>query len=165
MRKLALGIAIVWLLIVALIVAATFPAMARAAEIPSAASGAYAAPDRLCRVVLSRAGANHIDVDLLCVTDAGLPTSTLVRVEAWAGRCVGSQYTANVFALSGSSPLAGFVALDAFTGAGLQVRRAPDPATLYNGGGAAETWTLVRALQSPAPYTCGKRPGSGQFGY
>ena len=47
---------------------------ASAAEIPSAASGAYVAPDRLCRIVLSRAGQNHVDVDLLCVTDAGMPT-------------------------------------------------------------------------------------------
>ena len=44
-----------------------------AAEIPSAASGAYVAPDRLCRVVLSRAGQNHVDVDLLCVTDCRRP--------------------------------------------------------------------------------------------
>lgn len=164
MRKLALGIATVWLLLVALICVAALPATARAAEIPSAASGAYVAPDRLCRVVLSRAGANHIDVDLLCVTDAGVPMSSVTRIEAWNGRCVGSLYTTYVFAVSGASPMAGFVALDAFTGLALQVRRAADPGTLYNGGGAAETWTLVRSLPSPAPYTCGKRPGGGRFG-
>lgn len=42
MRKLALGIATVWLLLVALIVVAAFPAIARAADIPSSVSGTYA---------------------------------------------------------------------------------------------------------------------------
>ena len=141
----------IWTCIVILLASCT----ARAAEIPSAASGAYVAPDRLCRVVLSRAGANHIDVDLLCVTDAGVPTSSVTRIEAWGGRCVGSLYTANVFALSGASPLAGFVALDSFSGSALQVRRAADPATLYNGGGTAQSWAMARPLPSPQPYTCG----------
>ena len=126
-----------------------------AAEIPSAASGAYVAPDRLCRLVLSRAGSNHVDVDLLCVTDAGMPTYSVTRAFAYNGACIGSFGVAYVFALSGPNPASGFVALDAFTGAALQVRRAADPNTLVNGGGVAETWAMVRSIQSPAPYTCG----------
>ena len=133
-----------------------------AAEIPSAASGAYVAPDRLCRIVLSRAGQNHVDVDLLCVTDAGMPTYSVTRAFAFGGACIGSPYVASVFSLSGPSPDAGFVALDAFTGAALQVRRSADVNVLVNGGGAAETWTLVRPIASPQPYSCaGKRPSSG----
>jgi len=146
----------------AILALASLCASVSAAEIPSAASGAYVAPDRLCRLVLSRAGANHIDVDLLCVTDAGVPTSALIRAEAWAGRCIGAQFTASVFPLSGSSPMAGFVALDAFAGNALYVRRAPDPSTLYNGGGVAQVWEMRRPIASPQPYTCaGKHPSSG----
>lgn len=135
---------------------------AKAGEIPSAASGAYVAPDRLCRLVLSRLGPYNIAVDFLCVTDAGVPTSSRTVIEAWTGRCVGSAYTAKVFALSGSNPLAGFVALDSFGGSALYVRRAIDPNTLSNGGGVAETWILARPLASPSPYTCGARFGAGR---
>ena len=126
-----------------------------AAEIPSAASGAYVAPDRLCRVVLSRAGSSHIDVDILCVTDAGVPTYSLTRIYAPGGKCLGSFGVTPSFAFSGPDQGAGFVALDQFTGAALLVRRAPDPTTLANGGGVAETWAMVRSIQSPASYTCG----------
>lgn len=125
-----------------------------AAEIPSAASGAYVAPDRLCRLVLSRAGSNHVDVDLLCVTDSGVPTYSLTRIYAPGGKCLGSFGVTPSFAFSGPDQGAGFVALDQFTGAALLVRRAPDPTTLANGGGVAETWAMVRSIQSPAPYTC-----------
>jgi hypothetical protein len=128
-----------------------------AAEIPSAASGAYVAPDRLCRVVLSRAGSNHVDVDLLCVTDAGMPTYSVTRAFAFGGACIGSPYVASVFSLSGPNPDAGFVALDAFTGAALQVRRSADVNVLVNGGGIAETWAMVRPIASPYPYTCGQQ--------
>lgn len=153
MRKLATTIAVVWLLTFALICA--FPGTARAAEIPSAASGQYAAQDRVCRLELSRAGSNHVNVDLLCITDAGDPTYSTTRIEAWAGRCPGAPYTANVFAFSGPSVLAGFLALDAFDGTGLHVRVAPDPTTLYNGGGQPQVWSLIRQVASPSPYTCG----------
>lgn len=125
-----------------------------AAEIPSAASGAYVAPDRLCRVVLSRARSNHVDVDLLCVTDSGVPTYSLTRIYAPGGKCLGSFGVTPSFAFSGPDQGAGFVALDQFAGAALLVRRAPDPTTLANGGGVAETWAMVRSIQSPAPYTC-----------
>ncbi len=153
MRKLATTIAVVWLLSVALICAAMFTA--HAAEIPSSASGQYSAGDRVCRLSLARAGANHVDVDLLCITDAGDPTYSHARIEAWAGRCPGSPYTAYVFDLNGQSPLAGFVALDAADATGLHVRIAADPSTLYNGGGQPQMWTLIRSVASPAPYTCG----------
>ena len=128
-----------------------------AAEIPSAASGAYVAPDRLCRVVLSRAGSSHIDVDILCVTDAGVPTYSLTRIYAPGGKCLGSFGVTPSFAFSGPDQGAGFVALDQFTGAALLVRRAPDPTTLANGGGYEEIWGMARQLPSPAPYTCGQQ--------
>mgnify|MGYP000343666560 CR=1 FL=1 len=99
----------------------------------------------------------HVDVDLLCVTDAGMPTYSVTRAFAFGGACIGSPYVASVFSLSGPSPDAGFVALDAFTGAALQVRRSADVNVLVNGGGAAETWTLVRPIASPYPYTCGQQ--------
>ncbi len=144
-------------MILTIIAIALSACSASAAEIPSAASGAYVAPDRLCRIVLSRAGQNHVDVDLLCVTDAGMPTYSVTRAFAFGGACIGSPYVASVFSLSGPSPDAGFVALDAFTGAALQVRRSADVNVLVNGGGAAETWTLVRPIASPYPYTCGQQ--------
>ena len=125
-----------------------------AAEIPSAASGAYVAPDRLCRIALSRAGQNHVDVDLLCVTDSGVPTYSLTRIYAPGGKCLGSFGVTPSFAFSGPDQDAGFVALDQFTGAALLVRRAPDPTTLANGGGYEEIWVIARQLPSPAPYTC-----------
>lgn len=130
---------------------------AHAAEIPSAASGAYVAPDRLCRVVLSRAGSSHIDVDILCVTDAGVPTYSLTRIYAPGGKCLGSFGVTPSFAFSGPDQGAGFVALDQFTGSVLLVRRAPDPTTLANGGGYEEIWVIARQLPSPAPYTCGQQ--------
>lgn len=130
---------------------------ASASEISSVASGAYVAPDRLCRLVLSRAGSNHIDVDILCVTDAGVPTYSLTRIYAPGGKCLGSFGVTPSFAFSGPDQGAGFVALDQFTGAALLVRRAPDPTTLANGGGYEEIWVMARQLPSPAPYTCGQQ--------
>lgn len=132
--------------------ACSVPAVA--AEISSAASGRYDAPDRACRVVLSRASASHIDVDLLCVTDAGVPTSARPRSLAPAGMCIGSPGVATVFALSGADPMAGYVALDAFDGQMLSVRRASEPLTIYQGGGVPEQWILRKAIPSPAPYVC-----------
>lgn len=153
MCKRAIGFtAVLWIVLLGVV---GMPMPAQAAEIPSAASGQFSAPDRLCRLELSRAGWNHVDVDLLCITDAGDPTYSRTRIEAWAGRCPGSPYTAQVFGFSGPSVLAGFVALDAFDGTSLHVRVAPDPTTLYNGGGQPQTWTLIRPVNSPAPYTCG----------
>lgn len=128
-----------------------------AAEIPSAASGAYVAPDRLCRLVLSRAGSSHIDVDLLCVTDAGAPTYSRTRVYAPAGKCIGAPDVSPAFAFSGPDQSAGFVTFDQFTGSVLLVRRASDPTTLANGGGYEEIWVMARQLPSPAPYTCGQQ--------
>lgn len=135
---------------------------ATAAPIPSSASGQYATPDRVCRVELARAGANHVDVDLLCITDAGVPTYSRTRVEAWAGRCPGDAYTASVFQFAGPSPAAGFVALDAADASGLHVRVGPDATTLYNGGGSAQVWALTRPVASASPYTCGQSaPSTG----
>lgn len=135
-------------------------AFLHAAPIPSSASGQYATPDRVCRVELARAGTNHVDVDLLCITDAGVPTYSRTRIEAWAGRCPGDAYTASVFQLSGPSPAAGFVALDAADATGLHVRVGPDAGTLHNGGGQSQTWALIRQVVSASPYTCGSRAPS-----
>lgn len=135
-----------------------------AAEIPSAASGQYVAPDRVCRLELARAGQNHVDVDLLCITDAGVPTYSRTRAFAYAGSCPGSNGVAYVFQFSGPSPAAGFVAIDAADSTGLHVRVGTDPSLLYNGGGQPQTWTLLRRVDSTAPYTCAGAPRFRVFG-
>lgn len=138
----------------------SFACSLQAAPLPSSVSGAYLTPDRLCRLELSRAGVNHVDVDLLCVADDGTATYSRTRAEAWAGSCPGDPYTANVFSIDGGAVLAGFAALDSFDGARMYVRVAADPSTLYNGGGTPQTWIRVRPIGSASPYTCASAPTS-----
>ena len=125
-----------------------------ASPISSAASGWYAAPDRLCRLVLSRLDSLWINVDLFCVQDAtGHPTYSHSTAYAGVG-CIGSVGVATVYPFSGQDPGEGFVSFLGFDGAALDVIRGPDPTALANGVGAPQTWTMIRPIASPVPYTC-----------
>lgn len=126
-----------------------------AAPIPSGASGWYAAPDRLCRVVLSRE-ADGIIVDLTCVQDAtGQPTYSRSRADAFGYSCVDNLTVAfHNQDIVGS----GHVALDSFDGSTLSVRVAPDPLQLHQGGGSPQLWPLIRPVASPLPYLCVQTP-------
>lgn len=132
---------------------------AMAAGIASAASGVYITPERICRVELARYGQDHINVDLLCIADAsGMPSYSHTTVFAFAGSCIAGKGVASVFAFSGPSPAAGFVALDVHDLAGLHVRIAPDANTLVNGGGQPQVWPMLRPITSSSPYTCPEQP-------
>lgn len=154
-ERVAVGVAGVWLVLAIIALALMSPA--RAAEIPSSASGVYVTPDRVCRLQLTRLGQDHANVDLLCITDAGLPTWSNSTAFAFGGACIGSPGVAYAFPFSGQDPGAGTVAFDALDSGGLRVRVGPDLAALYSGGGLPQTWLLVRPVTSPAPYTCGRQ--------
>lgn len=127
-----------------------------AGEIPSDASGHYIAPDRVCRLVLSDYMGTHIDVDLVCVTDSGWPTSSRTLAEAPRPRCIGSPFVTTIFALDGANAGAGFVSFEAFAADELVVRVAASQNELVNGGGVAQVWVRERALPSPTPFSCGQ---------
>lgn len=175
MRKLALGIATVWLLVVALIVAGAFAA--RAAEIPSAASGEYLTPAGRCAVVFSRFGADHVNVDIACPGILGVGDDGRVwcagvcshsTAFAWRSACIGAPGVAYAFPVSGSDPNSEWLAFDAYSAdsRSLNMRRGATAAQLYNGGGVTELWTGQFSLASPQPYTCGPpaRPRFRVFG-
>jgi len=167
MRKLATTIAVVWLLTVALICAAAFSSTARAAEIPSTASGAYSTPNGRCDVVFSRFGPDHVNVDIACpgTLDVGLipgfvfcsGTCSHSTAFAFAGACIGAPGVAYAFPVDGQNPASPWLAFDAFDGTRLYVRRGVTAAQLYTGGGVSETWTMGTPLASPAPYACGRQ--------
>lgn len=149
----------------AVLMLCAFSQSAVAADIPSAASGIYITPDRICRVELARYGQDHINVDLLCIGDAtGMPTYSHSTAFAFAGACVGGAGVAYVFPFSGPAPSAGYVALDVHDISGLHVRVAADPNTLLNGGGTPQVWARLRPITSSAPYTCGQAPRFRVFG-
>lgn len=132
-----------------------------AAPIASDASGWYATPDRLCRVVLAKLGAS-INVDLSCIQDGtGQPTFSHTTADAFGHSCIGDNGVASVFAFHGLDPVgSGHVAFDQYGSGMLSVRIAPDPLQLYQGGGGVQHWQRVRAIASPAPFTCdGQPPG------
>lgn len=129
---------------------------ANAAPIPSAASGWYAAPERMCRLVLSKLGTS-INVDLFCVVDAnGHPTYSHSTADAFGYSCIGDFGVSRVFPLSTSSAGDGYVSLLDFDANILTVQRNQDHTALVNGIGVVETWPLIRSIASPVPFTCGQ---------
>lgn len=159
MRKLALGIATVWLLLVALIVAAAFPATARAAEIPSSVSGDYVGGGWSCRVLAYAhpAGIPSTVVEYHCTDPESIQR---LGGRTWWGCPVTGVYAERLWPWWTSTVLA-----------------APPDAHLtitstYPGGmsvvinGRLVQFSLAQPIASPAPYPgCGgKAPGRWVLG-
>lgn len=149
MRKLGL---IILTLFVALPIALCAIA-AQAAPIDSTASGVYIAPDRVCRVVLSRYQTLWVQADIRCLNFSGISTASLTTVYAPGSCPQGGAYWLNPWP-PGQPPE--YLSLRSYDPAGtLAVLLGNDPTNVYNGIGSAQTWYRVGAVPSPSPYSCG----------
>jgi hypothetical protein len=119
-------------------------ASASAFEAPSALSGWYDAGDRVVRVVYSRAG-SQVLIDTMGVTDAGVPSLYLMSTYA-PNNCPSDSL---------ALPLAPglWYAVKGATATTLQVQVGAQ-FSVGAGIGQPQTWTLLRPLLSPSPYTC-----------
>lgn len=133
--------------------------------LPSSASGAYLTTMGSCSLVLSRFGADAINVDIAC---PGTLDLTLIPGHVFcsgacshttafapAGACIGDAGIAFAFPLNASDPNSLWVAFDRMEGELLYVRWGLSPTQLYDGLGVPDIWSRASSLPSPHPYTCG----------
>jgi hypothetical protein len=140
-----------------LFLAMLFCATAHADPIPSAASGVYVAPDKVCRVVFARHEVSWLRAELTCMAWSGDRTSMIYRLYAPGAGACWPQSVAVPFNANAPVDYVAFVhyfdqdagALGALVG---------NEAEVINGDGSAQKWVRVATLPSPAPYTCGDVP-------
>lgn len=140
------------------IVAALMSSCARAAPIPSSASGVYIGPDRVCRVVLSRWATHWVQLDLACVPWVGQPTYSLTTLYAPAA-CP----TETVAWAINPWPVfvvREYLSIREILPDRLRVVTGFDPTAVSNGIGTEAEWLLVQPLPSPVPYSCGAAVGN-----
>ena len=137
-----------------LILVLMFCTASTAAPIPSAASGIYITPDRVCRVVFSRYQVSWLQAELTCMSFTGAVTSTLSTLYApGAGSCWPAG-AAVPFNTQNPTDYVSWVAY--FTeDAGALGALVGNQAQVVNGDGSAQKWVRVATIESPAPYTCG----------
>ena len=118
--------------------------------IPSAASGVYLTPDRVCRVVFQRYQVSWIRADLTCLEFSGaLSNAATVLYAPGEGSC----WTSGAAIPFNPQSPADYVA---FTGSTESVVNTlvGNQAAVVNGGGSAQVWTRIAYVPSPAPYAC-----------
>ena len=128
-----------------------------ASPIPSAASGVYITPDRVCRVVFARYQGSWLQAELTCMAWSGAVTSTLSTLYApGEGAC----WTAGAAVPFNAQAPADFVSwVDYFDQApGALGALVGNQALVINGDGEAQKWVRVATLPSPAPFTCANAP-------
>ena len=138
-----------------LILALAIGTSASATGIPSAASGIYITPDRVCRVVFARYQVTSLQADLSCMSfSTGAMTFTLATLFApQAGSCWPAG-AAVPFDRMNPTDYVSWVAY--FTeDAGALGALVGNQAQVVNGDGSAQKWVRVATIESPAPYTCG----------
>ena len=136
-----------------LILALMISTASTAAPIPSAASGVYITPDRVCRVVFSRFQVSWLLAEMTCMEWSGAVKSSSQTVYApQAGSCWPA---GSAVAFNSQAPIdyVSFVHyFDADAGAlGALVG---NQAQVVNGDGEGQKWVRVATLESPAPFTC-----------
>ena len=124
-------------------------ASANAYQAPSAISGWYATPDRIVRLVYSRADPQVL-TDILAVTDAGMPSFYLPSLYA-PNACPSESYALPLapgvwFAVKGATAVDGEESLQVQVGSQFAVAA---------GIGEPQTWSRLRSLPSPGAYSCG----------
>ena len=118
--------------------------------IPSAASGVYLTPDRVCRVVFQRWQVSWLKVDLTCLEFGGMLSNSAQTVYApEAGSCWPD---GAAIPFNPQSPV-DYVTFPSFTGAVLN-SLVGNQAAVVNGGGVEQIWQRIAIVPSPAPYTC-----------
>lgn len=130
-------------------------ASASATGIPSAASGIYVTPDRVCRVVFARYQVTSLQADLTCMSFAtGALTFTLSTLYApEAGSCWPAGAAVPFNAQTPTDYVSWVAYFDQDAGAlGALVG---NQAQVVNGDGNGQKWVRVATIESPAPYTCG----------
>ena len=119
--------------------------------IPSAASGLYLTPDRVCRVVFQRWQVSWLRADLTCLEFSGaLSNAASVLYAPGEGSCWPD--TAAI-PFNPQSPV-DYVTFQSFTGAVINAL-VGNQAAVVNGGGVEQIWQRIAIVPSPAPYTCG----------
>lgn len=122
--------------------------------IPSAASGLYLTPDRVCRVVFQRYQVSWIRADLTCLEFSGaLSNAASVLYAPGEGSC----WTSGAAIPFNPQSPADYVA---FTGSTESVVNTlvGNQAAVVNGGGSAQVWTRIAYAPSAAPFSCGDSP-------
>ena len=133
--------------------------LAHAQGIPSAASGVYLTPDRVCRVVLARYQVSWIRADLTCLEFNGaLSNAATVLYAPGEGSCWPD--TAAI-PFNPQSPV-DYVTLRSFGGNSLAVQIG-NQAAVINGNGQNQAWSLIAPVASPAPYSCGSSGTSQHY--
>lgn len=123
---------------------------ASAQGIPSAASGVYLTPDRVCRVVFARYQVSWIRADLTCLEFNGaLSNAATVLYAPGEGSC----WTSGAAIPFNPQSPADYVAFTSSTESVVNVL-VGNQAAVVNGGGSAQVWTRIAYVPSPAPYTC-----------
>ncbi len=148
MRKLALGIATVWLLLVALIVVAAFPATARAADIPSSVSGDYVGGGWSCRL-LAYAGPLGFPSTVTEYRCTDPQTNQMYAARTWWGCPVTQAYPEVLYpwwTLITTAP----------PNVSMTVAAVAQGTLTLVFDGVPVVMSLVQAIPSPAPYACGQ---------
>jgi hypothetical protein len=113
-------------------------------EVPSSVAGWYATPTGVVRLVPYRAG-SQVLMDVTYVSDAGMPSFYLQSVyapDACPTDSLAIPLSPGVwFAVKSAGPSSIDVNVGAQFAAGAGI-------------GMPQTWTLLRPLPSPSPYTC-----------
>lgn len=123
--------------------------------IPSAASGIYVTPDRVCRVVFARYQVTSLQADLTCVSFAtGALTFTLATLSAPEP---GSCWPAGAAVPFNAQAPVDYVSWVTYwpQDAGALGALVGNQAQVVNGDGNGQKWVRVATIESPAPYTCG----------
>jgi hypothetical protein len=138
-----------------------FCTAASAAQIPSAATGVYLGPDRICDIILkrhtsiwdgvSRTWWTQVEFDCRLFS-GGERQRSLTTLYAPQDPCQGVDQVA--WSLAPYLPSGEYLRLIHWQGATMTVVRGTDINAVTNGIGTFETWTFVTALDSPAPYSC-----------
>lgn len=119
--------------------------------IPSASSGVYLTPDRVCRVVFQRYQVSWIRADLTCLEFGGMLSNSAQTVYApEAGSCWPD---GSAIPFNPQSPV-DYVTFRSASANALAVQVGTQGAVV-NGVGTNQAWQLIAPVVSPAPYTCG----------
>lgn len=123
--------------------------------IPSAASGIYVTPDRVCRVVFQRYQVASLQAELTCMSfSTGAFTSTLSTLYAPGN---GNCWPAGAAVPFNAQTPTDYVSWVAYfdQDAGALGALVGNQAQVVNGDGNGQKWVRVATIESPAPYTCG----------
>lgn len=155
MKSRSIAVFLVSCLVLALC-ACSFPAVAAPngyASFGSEVSGVFQAPDRFCRIVLTKEQRDpvhpHTGVDLICVGFNGSITATFYLV--YTSLC--GPLPAMAFVPSAPVEYVSFRGWDASIET-LQVVIGTDQLHVVNGIGRTEFWRRVAIIPSPSPIVC-----------